>query len=130
MLCFQKQYKFLFAGYSALHQAALWGRTECVQVLIEAGADLSKYTDYNERPRECAQRYGQDDCIEALDKSGIIVLEVGQWHIMYLHNHPSLINQSINQPIIHSSIHLINQQNQLVNHSFNQSLIQSIKQIM
>ena len=62
-------YSFL-AGYSPLHHAATWGRTECLKVLIEAGADLQQRTNYGERARECAVRYGQQECIELIDISG------------------------------------------------------------
>lgn len=57
-------------GCTALHRAAVWGHLACVRSLVQAGADVTKRTRYNERARDAAARYGHQECVKYLDRIG------------------------------------------------------------
>ena len=62
------------AGYTALHMAAAWNRVEIVKVLVESGADCDLKNSYNEVARDVAERYGNRNCMNFLDSSGVSAL--------------------------------------------------------
>ena len=60
----------LGVGYTALHHTAVWGRLECLQLLLEKGACTSSRTRHQEDARGVAQRYGHLDCVHLIDCHG------------------------------------------------------------
>jgi len=59
-----------FSGYTALHQAAAWGKIDCLKELVNNGADLQLHTSNKERAREIALRYNKTECVDYLDWAG------------------------------------------------------------
>ena len=57
-------------GYTALHRAASWGHVDCLKVLVAQGCNLQTRNSHGERAREAAARYGQESCVDYLDKAG------------------------------------------------------------
>ncbi|XP_059148317.1 ankyrin repeat domain-containing protein 45-like isoform X2 [Physella acuta] len=54
-------------GYTCLHYAAAWGRKNVLKILCDNGGDLQIRTIHNERPRDIAIRYNQEECVNFLD---------------------------------------------------------------
>ena len=65
-------YVLLLIGYTALHQAAAWGKIESLKALVDGGADLQLRTKNKERARETALRYNQTECVDYLDWAGTV----------------------------------------------------------
>jgi hypothetical protein len=63
---------FLASGYSVLHRAASWGHLDCVKMLVNYGIDMQIMNVHGERAREAAARYGKQDCVDFLDRAGIL----------------------------------------------------------
>ena len=60
----------LLLGYTAVHHSAIWGRLDCLQVLLEKGASVAAKTRHQEDARSVAQRYGHLDCVHLIDCHG------------------------------------------------------------
>jgi len=56
-------------GQTALHYAAMAGHTNCVQLLIGHGADVSVCDSKEESPIDKAERWGRAECLEMLQKA-------------------------------------------------------------
>lgn len=57
-------------GYAVLHVGAMWGKRDCLEALIEAGADINAVTKYNETPKDSAARYGHKECVDLFESTG------------------------------------------------------------
>jgi len=51
--------------------AAAWGQLDAVKSLISGGSDHLLKNQYNETARDMASRYGKQECVVYLDRSGI-----------------------------------------------------------
>ncbi|XP_055897513.1 ankyrin repeat domain-containing protein 45-like isoform X3 [Biomphalaria glabrata] len=54
-------------GYTCLHYAAAWGRKSVLKLLVEKGGNFHLRNIFEERPREVANRYNQNECVYFLD---------------------------------------------------------------
>ena len=63
-------------GWTPVSAAARNGHTECVQLLIKAGADVNAYFDGTSTTLMAASENGSDQCIDMLLKAGADVNEV------------------------------------------------------
>uniref|UniRef100_A0A0B6YBG7 Uncharacterized protein n=1 Tax=Arion vulgaris TaxID=1028688 RepID=A0A0B6YBG7_9EUPU len=61
---------FTSKGYSCLHYAALWGRLEVLQILVENGGNLYQRNIHGETPRDAALRYNQTESATYLELAG------------------------------------------------------------
>jgi ankyrin repeat protein len=61
------------SGYTALHQAATYGYSEVIQVLIDAGADVNAKTKYGSTPATIAVSYAYDEVARRLIQAGASV---------------------------------------------------------
>jgi ankyrin repeat protein len=55
---------------SALHWAAHEGRKDCVEELLDKGADANMQGEYSVSPLHCAANAGQVDCMKMLLENG------------------------------------------------------------
>ena len=53
-----------------MHVAAVWGRLECLKLLVTAGAICNSQTRHKETVRDLAIRYGNKPCVDFIDYSG------------------------------------------------------------
>jgi uncharacterized protein len=58
-----------FNGYTPLHDAVWHGHTDCVRVLLDAGARLDLRGHDNKTPADLAREYGYDEILDLLQKA-------------------------------------------------------------
>ena len=57
-------------GNGALHEAAMFGNTKCLEILIGAGAELDKQNNEGETAAHLAATYGRTECLKILIEAG------------------------------------------------------------
>jgi ankyrin repeat protein len=82
--------------FSALHNACLNNRTECVAFLLEKGADPNVIDEYGETPLFCAMEGGNMKCMRLLVESNIDINHQNNRGQTILHRAISFFNDSEN----------------------------------
>ena len=60
------------SGWSPLHQAACTGSRDCLELLLNNGADPNDTNDDGETPLHLAASNGFDDCVKSLVSNGAV----------------------------------------------------------
>ena len=76
------RYKF---GAATLHKAARIGQTDCLNALIQAGANIHETNEQSETALHYAARHGQIDCLNALIQAGANIHATNRWSGTALH---------------------------------------------
>lgn len=63
-----------------MHHSAAWGQVDCLQVLAERGADSKNLTRYKETPKDMAERYGHQECVNYLRFHGELFVDPHAHH--------------------------------------------------
>jgi len=75
--------------------AAAWGQLAAVKSLVAGGADHSVKNQHNETPRDIACRYGKEECVVYLDRSGEILFSKYVPSRLNLHTNPTLAARTV-----------------------------------